>query len=192
MPTDLVPGEHSLPDLQIPPLYCVLTRWSERAPVCLFLFSKGASPFRLGGPTPVISFNLYHLLTSPIVLFSWCTASQRLRPWGFQQENGLFTRQTREKRGGHVSDLPPRRWRAWDIYEIKKQGSLSCGKRWLEVGKSDVIGVLHKCITCFFTGCMFKIKAFSRISRWSFQSSDIKKSFIGHLLSLSFMVSGPN
>ena len=67
--------------------------------------------------------------------FAQCTANQILRQRGLQPRKSLFTRQPSEVIGEQVSDLPPRRWGAWDIYGIKKQGGLRPGERWLEVGK---------------------------------------------------------
>ena len=62
-----------------------------------------------------------------------------------QQRKGLFTRQPSEETGEEISDLPPWRWRAGDIYGIKKQG-FSIGKGGWRWGKGEVIRVLCRYI----------------------------------------------
>ena len=62
-----------------------------------------------------------------------------------QQRKGLLTRQPSEETGEEISDLPPWRWRAGDVYGIKKQ-SLSIGKGGWRWRKGEVIGVLCRCI----------------------------------------------
>ena len=77
--------------------------------------------------------------------------TKMLRRWDLQQRMGLFTRLPREEMVEQVSDAPPRRRGAWDIYGIKKQGGLKHGER---LGEIEAIGVLCRCtwITCLFVG----------------------------------------
>lgn len=77
---------------------------------------------------------LYRTVTEPASLVR-CTASQTLKYWGLLQGRSSFTRQPNKEMGEQVSDLPPWRWGAGDIYGVKKQGGLGCGRRSLEVGK---------------------------------------------------------
>ena len=82
--------------------------------------------------------------------FARHTASQKLRCWGLQQRKGLFTSQPSKEMEKQNSNWPPWRCGSHDIYEIKKQGDLRHGKRWLEVRKRWSNHVMNRYIwvTC--------------------------------------------
>ena len=66
---------------------------------------------------------IYKVLLLNQVVCLMQSKTKMLRCWDFQQRKDLFIRQPRGKTGEHVSDLLPRKWRAWDIYRINMKNT---------------------------------------------------------------------